>query len=395
VPPRPSDPLKTPWSPPTKPAGRSRTRKKTEPVWVDPNAPSSSFNKGLLSSQRLAAKALQLRQASKQRRAARARSQARINATRWRQWGVLGGSLFVIVFLLWLSKQEPFVSHPLLLTTFLLVIAVTVFWVWRQQALARRRQSDIQRLDWAQFYPVLCHFLEKHDYTLIESGNQPGIVDLVVRKDRQTYLVHAKSWKSSKVGVDVVSKLYAAMVSRGMTNGIVVGGSRFARSAQELARETQIQLVDGDFLQQWFSKQLRAISRVNNQETRLKAAQPQPEAMDTQMLPRPSSAANEAGVRLYPTCPLCNAPMLQRKARRGRHEGRRFWGCTRHQCCVLTGHQGLPFDRLARIFAGRAACRLGLAAIGAVCGVCSGLHFCHLVALGVGACGVWFGQAQP
>lgn len=35
-----------------------------------------------------------------------------------------------------------------------------------------------------------------------------------------------------------------------------------------------------------------------------------------------------------PGCPLCNAPMVRKTARRGRHAGEPFWGCSRYPGCT-------------------------------------------------------------
>ncbi len=37
-----------------------------------------------------------------------------------------------------------------------------------------------------------------------------------------------------------------------------------------------------------------------------------------------------------PACPKCNAPMAQRRARRGNHVGETFWGCTQYPDCKGT-----------------------------------------------------------
>jgi DNA-binding helix-hairpin-helix protein with protein kinase domain len=36
------------------------------------------------------------------------------------------------------------------------------------------------------------------------------------------------------------------------------------------------------------------------------------------------------------SCPRCGSPMLRRTARRGRHSGRQFWGCSRYPSCTGT-----------------------------------------------------------
>lgn len=73
-------------------------------------------------------------------------------------------------------------------------------------------------------------------------------VDLVLRRDRQTHLVRCKSWRASKVGVDVVQQLHSAMVACGASGGIIVTSGRFGRPATAFAGGCNIRLVEGPAL---------------------------------------------------------------------------------------------------------------------------------------------------
>ena len=55
-------------------------------------------------------------------------------------------------------------------------------------------------------------------------------------------------------------------------------------------------------------------------------------AMDTNMLSE-FAATSTLGPPQVPACPLCEAPMRERTARKGRHAGRKFWGCTKAPKC--------------------------------------------------------------
>jgi len=61
-------------------------------------------------------------------------------------------------------------------------------------------------------------------------------------------------------------------------------------------------------------------------------------------LARPSSAAPVAPPRSHPprssgspTCPKCNAPMVQRLAKKGPNAGQQFWGCSNYPKCREVG----------------------------------------------------------
>lgn len=46
--------------------------------------------------------------------------------------------------------------------------------------------------------------------------------------------------------------------------------------------------------------------------------------------------ASHPTVNATPACPKCNAPMAQRRARRGNNIGETFWGCTQYPSCKGT-----------------------------------------------------------
>ena len=55
--------------------------------------------------------------------------------------------------------------------------------------------------------------------------------------------------------------------------------------------------------------------------------------------PKPSSARSARGgsaTRTVPQCPSCSSAMVQRTARKGRHAGRQFWGCSNYPRCTGT-----------------------------------------------------------
>ena len=73
--------------------------------------------------------------------------------------------------------------------------------------------------------------------------------ELVMRRERVTYLVDCRHRHTGKVGVDAVQALQRAMASRGATGGFVLAGGRFSREAVAFAGSCGIRLVDGTALQ--------------------------------------------------------------------------------------------------------------------------------------------------
>jgi restriction system protein len=246
----------------------------------------------------------------------------------------MGIALAVGLFL-WLSRDAGLSSDQTWLSLALpaaVLVAATIP-LLRQRRSTRKQQSDLQAMEWSEFQPLLCQLLEQQGYSVSESGNRPGMVDLVLRKDRRTILVHARSWRSGRLGVEEVRELYAAMVTRSALGGMVVSCGCFDRSAMAFARETQIMLVDGALLQSWRQKHLRQLTRpVPEEPEPARPEPPRPAAMDTNMLSE-FAANSTLGPPQVPVCPLCEAPMRERTARKGRHAGRKFWGCTKAPKC--------------------------------------------------------------
>ena len=74
-------------------------------------------------------------------------------------------------------------------------------------------------------------------------------VDMVLRKNRETFLVQCKQWRDARVGVDAVDALSKIMKSRGALGGFIVTSGRFARDASAYANGCNIRLVDGAALE--------------------------------------------------------------------------------------------------------------------------------------------------
>jgi restriction system protein len=83
-------------------------------------------------------------------------------------------------------------------------------------------------------------------YLLIETpqGGPAGVGELVVRRERTTFLVDCRRWRAGKVGVDAVHALQSAMAARGADGGFVLTTGRFGREAVAYAGGCNIQLVD-------------------------------------------------------------------------------------------------------------------------------------------------------
>ena len=61
---------------------------------------------------------------------------------------------------------------------------------------------------WREFETLIGRAFELQGYHMNEAGaaGSDASIDLLMRKERQTYLVHCKTWRADKVGVEVTCR---------------------------------------------------------------------------------------------------------------------------------------------------------------------------------------------
>jgi restriction system protein len=123
--------------------------------------------------------------------------------------------------------------------------------------------------------------------------------------------VQCKQWRAQQVPVTIVRELYGVMAAQHAAGGYVVTSGRFTQDAIAFAAGRNIELVDGQALQELLSK-----------------------AKNFGGAP-PIAPAN-AIMTATPACPRCNEPMVPRVAKRGANLGSEFWGCRRYPKCKAT-----------------------------------------------------------
>jgi restriction system protein len=178
-------------------------------------------------------------------------------------------------------------------------------------------------MTWREFEVLVGEGFRLQGYEVTETGGggADGGVDLVLRKDREKYLVQCKQWKAFKVGVTVVRELYGVMAAHGAAGGFVVTSGRFTDEAKAFADGRNIRLVDGPKLFGMIkqAKAAGAVSRGPELPSRGPAATPTAAAPAT-----------------TPPCPVCASAMVLRTAKRGANAGSEFWGCTKYPSCKGT-----------------------------------------------------------
>ena len=215
---------------------------------------------------------------------------------------------------------------------------------------ATTKGNPLLSITWHEFELLVGEALRRRGYSVRETGqNGPdGGIDLIARKDGETYVVQCKQWRSVQVGVPVVRELYGAMAAEGAVGGFVVTSGTFTKPARDFAAGRNVQLVDGTVLKQWIAevRKLGPKPTVEVVSERVEPAIVEPEVVVTPspapapipvQAPAPTATqpvAREAETETAaPLCPHCRKTMVIRVARTGANAGGNFWGCVAYPKC--------------------------------------------------------------
>ncbi|NBB12529.1 restriction endonuclease [Pseudomonas sp. SLFW] len=193
-------------------------------------------------------------------------------------------------------------------------------------------------ISWREFELLVGEALRRRGFKVQDTGGRgpDGGIDLVARKDGETYLVQCKQWRAVQVGVPVVRELYGAMAAEGAVGGFVVTSGTFTRQARDFASGRNLQLVDGDVLRQWIAETSKPspqpTTEIGPERAEPAAVEPmQPAAVVLEQVPEEPVATPV--VPKPPACPHCRKPMVIRVARTGANAGGNFWGCGDYPKC--------------------------------------------------------------
>jgi len=182
----------------------------------------------------------------------------------------------------------------------------------RKQLLAHAGAANgaavVDGMSWQDFERLIGEAFSRRGYAVAETGGggADGGVDLLLTKGGEKSLVQCKHWRAQQVGVAVVRELYGVMAARGATSGFVVTSGSYSNDARAFAQGRNVELIDGPAL----ARMLRDVRTAKVAEA------------------APVAASQAPAAAQAPTCPLCNAPMVQRVARQGANAGKPFWGCS-------------------------------------------------------------------
>jgi len=174
----------------------------------------------------------------------------------------------------------------------------------------------IEEIGWNEFEQLVIEGFTRRGYHA--AGSTRGAAtggDLMLRRDRETYLVYCKAWRSKKVGLSAVKAMHEAMRARGANGGFLLSFGRVGRDAARYAGGEKMQMLDGPAL--------KALIEPVRQSRRPAPA----------VAPAKTAASANRSVPESPACPLCGKAMRMRTAKRGSRAGHGFWGCIDHPHC--------------------------------------------------------------
>ncbi|MCH4200549.1 MAG: restriction endonuclease [Clostridium tyrobutyricum] len=143
--------------------------------------------------------------------------------------------------------------------------------------------------------------------------------DLVVKKDRKRIVIQAKRWQS-KVKIEAVQQISAAIQYYKANKGMVITNSFFTKNAVELARANNIELWDRN-------KLIEVMNKSNGKSI----AHESVVKYTTKKLCKEYSSYSRIVNSENKICPRCGNKLILRTGKNGR-----FYGCSNYPECKYT-----------------------------------------------------------
>jgi restriction system protein len=174
----------------------------------------------------------------------------------------------------------------------------------------------LNRLSWQDFERQVAEVYRQRGYQVEEvgGGGADGGVDLKLKRGSAAAIVQCKKWKTLKVGVRPVRELFGVLVAEKAHRAVLITSGVYSDEAIRFAEGKPIDLIDGAQLTQM----LRQFQQVLKQ-----SIEPSMASITTTLQPVLMDK-----IPARPNCPLCGNSMVLRRAKKGAHTGREFWGCS-------------------------------------------------------------------
>ena len=182
-----------------------------------------------------------------------------------------------------------------------------------------RLAEQSNNLSWQDFDRQVAEIYRQQGYGVEEvgGGGADGGVDLRIQRDGTTAIVQCKRWKTYKVGVKPIRRLFGVMTAEKRGRAIFITSWVYTDEALRFSESKPVELVDGAQL----AEMLRRF-----QSSLKQALAPSANALSI------SSSSNSGPPSIAtparPKCPRCGSDMVLRRAKTGQHAGREFWGCS-------------------------------------------------------------------
>ena len=183
------------------------------------------------------------------------------------------------------------------------------------ESVAASRLDEVRAMSSRQFEAVVVEGFRRRGYSVQEQAraSADGGIDLMLRKAGGKFLVQFKQWKTAKVGAKPIRELLGFIAANDAAGGFFVTSGTYTDEAREVAKRSNIELMDGPALEQLV----------------LEARLPEP-FMD------PTEGRRQTGfkkVEAEPDCPTCGCAMVKRTAMSGARKGEDFRGCLQYPNC--------------------------------------------------------------
>lgn len=214
------------------------------------------------------------------------------------------GGVFTFAFTFFLTHE---VIESLLVGFAVCFFVYLMFWVVEQQKRQELKASgirDVDTMDGFQFEHYLVELFKSHNYSVKKTPNTNDFgADLLLKKDGKKIVVQAKRYKGN-IGIKAVQEIIGAKSYYKAQGAWVVTNSKYTKSAIELARKSNVRLIDRYGLMKLQGK----TNKVN-----------------------PSKIKKEIKPKEKINCNKCGAAMLLRNGKKGV-----FYGCNNFPQCKNT-----------------------------------------------------------
>jgi restriction system protein len=134
----------------------------------------------------------------------------------------------------------------------LLLFAAAVWALKRQRRVLDERvaRRALAQMSWPEVERLIGDYVRGRDFAVAETerAQADGAADLLVTRLDEYYLVRSRHWRDATVSAEAVREFQQVLAARHAAGGFIVTSGSFSPEARELARERQIELVDGEQL---------------------------------------------------------------------------------------------------------------------------------------------------